>query len=97
MQEWDLNDYRLWVGNLGDEITDYHLEVVFNKYPSFLKAKVVRGRMNSRTKGYGFISFKDSRDYIKAFKEMNGRYIGKKPIVLKVSDWKKRIIKKKNK
>jgi len=86
--EWDENDYWLWVGNLGDEITDDHLNMAFKKYPSFSKGKVVRGKMNGQCKGYGFLSFKNSKDYIQAFKEMNGKYIGKKPIVLKVSKWK---------
>lgn len=79
---------------MGDEITDDHLILVFKKYPSFLRAKVVRGRLDGKCKGYGFVSFSNKDDYISAFKEMNGRYIGKKPIVLKVSKWKDKINKK---
>jgi RNA recognition motif-containing protein len=44
----------------------------FQKYPSFQKAKVIRDKRTSKTKGYGFVSFKDSSDFIKAMREMDG-------------------------
>lgn len=44
----------------------------FNKYPSFQKAKVIRDKRSGKTRGYGFVSFKDSQDYIRAMREMNG-------------------------
>lgn len=59
MQEWDTNDYRIFVGNLGDEITDDHLIIVFKKYPSFKKAKVINEKVTGKNKGYGFVSFGD--------------------------------------
>jgi len=46
---------------------------VFGKYPSFQKAKVVRDKRTNKTKGFGFVSFKDPQDFIKAMKEMNGK------------------------
>lgn len=48
---------------------------VFGKYPSFQKAKVVRDKRTNKTKGFGFVSFKDPQDFIKAMKEMNGKLI----------------------
>jgi len=50
-------------------VTDNHLEIVFSKYQSFQKAKVIRERINGKSKGYGFISFKTSKDYIEAMKK----------------------------
>lgn len=94
LKEWDRNDYRAWVGNLGQEITENHLMIAFKKYPSFLRAKVVKNNINGKNRGYGFISFKDPDDYLKAMKEMNGKYIGKRPIVLKKSKWKDKILTK---
>lgn len=47
---------------------------VFGKYPSFQRAKVVRDKRTNKTKGFGFVSFKDPQDFIKAMKEMNGKY-----------------------
>ena len=93
LADWDENDYRIWVGNLGDEITENHLLAVFSKFPSFLKARVVRGNVTGKCKGYGFVSYSDPNDYLRAMKELNGKYIGKKPVVLKKSDWKKKRLK----
>ncbi len=94
LTEWDENDYRIFVGNIGDEVTDDHLIIAFRKYPSFIKAKVVKERYNGKPRGYGFVSFKKAQDFVRAMKEMNGKYIGKKPVMLKKSEWKKRINKK---
>ena len=29
-----------------------------------------------KVKGYGFVSFKDPQDFVKAMREMNGKYVG---------------------
>ncbi len=54
-------------------MNDDALTRAFNKYPSFQKAKVVRDKRSGKSRGYGFISFKDSQDYIRAMREMNGK------------------------
>lgn len=41
---------------------------------------------------YGFVSFKDPNDFIKAMREMNGKYVGNRPIKLRKSNWKERNI-----
>lgn len=69
-----LDDFRIFCGDLGNDVTDDVLVRAFNKYPSFLKAKVVRDKRTNKTKGFGFVSFKDPQDFIKAMKEMNGKY-----------------------
>ena len=53
------DDYRLFVGDLGNEVTDEHLAGVFRKYASFAKARVIREKWNKKSKGYGFVSFVD--------------------------------------
>ena len=53
-----------------------------------------------KTKGYGFVSFRDPEDFIKAMREMNGKYVGNRPIKLRKSSWKDRqveVVKKKTK
>ena len=67
------DDFRLFCGDLGNEVNDDVLTRAFNKYPSFQKARVVRDKRSGKTRGYGFISFKDSQDYIRAMREMNGK------------------------
>ncbi|KAF9318913.1 RNA-binding protein 42 [Podila horticola] len=88
--EFDENDFRLFAGDLGNEITDDVLSKTFSKYTSFLKAKVVRDKKTQKSKGYGFISFADAEDFARAWKEMDGKYVGNRPIKLRKSQWKDR-------
>ncbi|XP_075462205.1 RNA-binding protein 42 [Ascaphus truei] len=98
--EWDTDDFRIFCGDLGNEVNDDILARAFSRYPSFLKAKVIRDKRTGKTKGYGFVSFKDPNDYVRAMREMNGKYVGSRPIKLRKSMWKDRnidVVRKKQK
>ncbi|XP_015254585.1 RNA-binding protein 42 [Cyprinodon tularosa] len=98
--EWEPDDFRIFCGDLGNEVNDDILARAFSRYPSFLKAKVVRDKRTGKTKGYGFVSFKDPNDYVRAMREMNGKYVGSRPIKLRKSMWKDRnieVVRKKQK
>ena len=56
-------------------MTDEVLARAFSKFTSFVKAKVVRDKRSNKTKGYGFVSFRDPTDYVRAMREMNGNVI----------------------
>ena len=68
-----IDDFRIFVGDLGNEVSDDALLRAFSRYPSLNKARVVRDKRTKKTKGYGFVSFKDPQDYLKAMREMNGK------------------------
>uniref|UniRef100_A0A336M4T0 RNA-binding protein 42 n=1 Tax=Culicoides sonorensis TaxID=179676 RepID=A0A336M4T0_CULSO len=100
LADWPDDDFRIFCGDLGNDVNDELLTRTFNKYPSFQRAKVIRDKRSSKSKGYGFVSFKDPQDFIKAMKEMDGRYVGSRPIKLRKSTWKNRsidVVKKKEK
>ncbi|XP_044254431.1 RNA-binding protein 42 [Tribolium madens] len=100
MNDWPDDDFRIFCGDLGNDVTDELLTRTFNKYPSFTRAKVIRDKRTNKSKGYGFISFRDPADFTKAMKEMNGRYVGSRPIKLRKSTWRNRcidVVKKKEK
>ena len=59
LNEWPENDYRMFIGDLGNEVNDQVLANAFIKYPSFAKAKVIRNKITGKTKGYGFVSVTD--------------------------------------
>jgi hypothetical protein len=40
LSEWPENDFRIFVGDLGNEVNDDALGKAFQRYPSFAKAKV---------------------------------------------------------
>ncbi len=58
LKEWDPNDFRIFCGDLGNDVTDEVLVRTFSRYPSFVKAKVIRDKKSNKTKGFGFVSFK---------------------------------------
>ncbi|PIN06608.1 hypothetical protein CDL12_20828 [Handroanthus impetiginosus] len=84
------NDYRLFCGDLGNEVNDDVLSKAFSRFPSFNMARVVRDKRTGKTKGYGFVSFSNPTDLVAALKEMNGKYVGNRPIKLRKSTWTER-------
>ncbi|KAJ5923301.1 hypothetical protein N7454_008546 [Penicillium verhagenii] len=81
--EWDPAHFRLFVGNLAGEVTDESLLKAFARYTSVQKARVIREKRTQKSKGYGFVSFSDGDDYFKAAREMQGKYIGSHPVLLR--------------
>ena len=53
---------------------------------------MVKNKRDGKNRGFGFVSFKDPDDFIKAMKEMNGKYIGNRPVKLRKSTYKDRDI-----
>ena len=92
LAEWSPNDYRIFVGNLGNEVSDEMVSAIFRTYKSFQKAKVVRDKRTMKTRGYGFVSFSDPVDMVAALREVDGKYIGNRPCMLKKSKWEERNI-----
>ncbi|KAH7866983.1 hypothetical protein Vadar_027408 [Vaccinium darrowii] len=90
LAEWPENDFRLFCGDLGNEVNDDVLSKAFSRFPSFNMARVVRDKRTGKTKGYGFVSFASPSDLATALKEMNGKYVGNRPIKLRKSNWKER-------
>ena len=88
---WDPKHFRLFVGNLGPDATDDLLRGAFSKYKSLSNVHVPMNNGNSKDrkpKGFGFVAFADADDYLQAFKDMNGKYIGQFPVQLKRAESK---------
>ncbi|TFK75860.1 RNA-binding domain-containing protein [Pluteus cervinus] len=83
--EWNPSWFRLFVGDLSNDVSDDVLANAFNKYTSFQKARVIRDRLSQKAK-YGFVAFSDPEDFLKAWKEMDGKYVGNRPVKLKKAD-----------
>lgn len=72
LADWSDDDYRIFAGDLGNDVNDELLIRTFNKFPSFQRAKVLRDKRTGKSRGFGFISFKEPQDFIRAMKEMDG-------------------------
>eukprot|EP00467_Chlorarachnion_reptans_P003214 CAMPEP_0114524500 /NCGR_PEP_ID=MMETSP0109-20121206/21892_1 /TAXON_ID=29199 /ORGANISM="Chlorarachnion reptans, Strain CCCM449" /LENGTH=287 /DNA_ID=CAMNT_0001705955 /DNA_START=12 /DNA_END=875 /DNA_ORIENTATION=- len=90
LSDWPEKDFRLFCGDLGNEVNDTVLAKAFAKYSSFAKAKVIRNKKTQKSKGYGFVSFLDPFDCAAALREVNGKYVGNRPIKLRRSAWQQR-------
>lgn len=94
--DWPEGDTRLFVGNLGNECNDDTLADAFKtKYTSFAMARVVRDKHTRKTKQFGFVSFMNPFDALSAMKEMQGKYVGNRPVIIRKSTWADRTIGKK--
>lgn len=90
LEEWPEDDFRVFVGDLAADATDEELREAFGKYASFNMARVIVDKRTGEGKGYGFVSFGKGEDMVSCLKEMNGKYVGSRPVSLKKSDWQKR-------
>lgn len=93
LNDWNASDFRLFVGNLGREVTTEVLTNQFRRYTSFTKAKVIENKLYKGSQGYGFVAFSDPLEGIKAMKEMNGKLCGNRPMKIQKSDWEKKEMK----
>mmetsp|Transcript_2878 Transcript_2878/g.4198 ORF Transcript_2878/g.4198 Transcript_2878/m.4198 type:complete len:113 (+) Transcript_2878:560-898(+) len=82
--------FGFFCGDLGNEVNDTVLAKAFAKYSSFAKAKVIRNKKTQKSKGFGFVSFLDPFDCAAALREVNGKYVGNRPIKLRRSSWQAR-------
>jgi RNA recognition motif-containing protein len=73
--------FKLFVGNLGSDASEDVLRRAFSQYGSLVTVEVPMSK--GENKGFGFVGFTDTNDFLKAFKEMNGKYVGHHPCVLK--------------
>lgn len=73
-KEETIQRHHLFVGDLSSAITD--LSEAFSQFGEIAEAKIVMDPVTKRSKGYGFISFKDKQDAERAMIEMNGKLLG---------------------
>lgn len=74
LAEWDPSWFRLFIGDLDPALSDDQFNKAFNneRYPSFMKGKIIRDKHTNKGKGFGFVAYKDSEDFLKCWKELNG-------------------------
>ena len=57
LEEWPVNDTRLFIGDLGQHVSDASLTQALRAWKGFNMARVVRNKATGLCRGYGFASF----------------------------------------
>ncbi|KAL3814132.1 hypothetical protein ACJIZ3_015400 [Penstemon smallii] len=66
-------EYRCFVGGLAWATTDKTLEQAFSQYGDVLESKIVNDRETGRSRGFGFVTFKDEQAMRDAIEGLNGQ------------------------
>lgn len=74
---------------LANSLFEYHQCIL---YYLLILILLLIDKRTTKTKGYGFVSFTDPKDFLRALKEMNGKYIGNRPCRVRRSEWKDRAV-----
>jgi len=64
---------KLYVGNLPFSVDSEKLKELFSSYGDIEEATVISDKFSGRSKGFGFVTFKNEEDAKKAIKEMNDK------------------------
>ncbi|KAF2313575.1 hypothetical protein GH714_011811 [Hevea brasiliensis] len=70
----------IFVGDLSPEVTDATLFACFSVYDSCSDARVMWDHKSGRTKGYGFVSFRNQQDAQSAINDLTGKWLGNRQI-----------------
>lgn len=73
---------KLFVGGLPWSMSGSSLQDLFAQYGEIVEAVIISDRQTGRSKGFGFVTFAKEEDAAKAQKEMNGKDIEGRNIVV---------------
>lgn len=73
---------KLYVGSLSHGVTDKDLEELFAGQGKVVSAVVIKERDSGQSKGFGFVEMEDIKEGQNAIKELNGKDIDGRAIVV---------------
>ena len=73
---------KLYVGGLAYSVTDKELEELFTAQGKVVSAVVIKDRDSGQSKGFGFVEMDDIKDGQNAIKELNGKEVSGRAIVV---------------
>ena len=71
---------KLFVGNLAWSVTSEKLHEVFSSFGPLVEAKVLTDHQTGRSRGFGFVTFKNEEDADRATAEMHNKEIDGRPV-----------------
>ena len=74
---------RIYVGNLPWSVTKARLEELFSGFGEIEDALVIANKYTGRSRGFGFVTFKDDASADKAIKEMHEKEVEGRNLVVR--------------
>jgi len=74
------NHFHIFVGDLSPEVNDEVLGKAFSAFGSMSDARVMWDVNSGKSRGYGFVAFRDKTDAEQAIATMNGEWLGSRAI-----------------
>jgi len=74
------NHSNIFVGDLSSEINDEALYKAFQPFGSISDARVMWDQSTGRSRGYGFVAFREKADAERAMTQMNNAWLGNRAI-----------------
>ncbi|GAV76246.1 RRM_1 domain-containing protein [Cephalotus follicularis] len=72
--------HNIFVGDLSPEVTDATLYACFSVYQSCSDARVMWDQKTGRSRGFGFVSFRNQQDAQSAINDLTGKWLGSRQI-----------------
>ncbi|XP_059633262.1 oligouridylate-binding protein 1 isoform X2 [Cornus florida] len=72
--------FNIFVGDLSPEVTDATLFACFSVYPSCSDARVMWDQKTGRSRGFGFVAFRNQQEAQGAINDLNGKWLGSRQI-----------------
>jgi RNA recognition motif-containing protein len=73
---------RLYAGNLSYKLTEDELRDAFAAFGKVEGATIISDKRTGNSKGFGFVEMPDKAEAEKAIKELNGKDVGGRAIVV---------------
>ena len=73
---------KLYVGGLAYSVTEKELEELFAGQGKVVSAVVIKDRDSGQSKGFGFVEMEDVKEGQNAIKELNGKDLGGRQIIV---------------
>ncbi|KAI9667317.1 MAG: hypothetical protein M1821_000132 [Bathelium mastoideum] len=74
------NHFHIFVGDLSNEVNDEVLLQAFSAFGGVSEARVMWDMKTGRSRGYGFVAFRERADAEKALSSMDGEWLGSRAI-----------------
>ncbi|KAH7575086.1 hypothetical protein JRO89_XS02G0045400 [Xanthoceras sorbifolium] len=83
-------EFRCFVGGLAWATTDLSLSEAFSPYGEIVESKIINDRETGRSRGFGFVTFRDEKAMRDAIEGMNGQNLDGRNITVNEAQYSSR-------